>query len=88
MKAQDLGQLTELIIFLAIGVLAGWIASAAMRGKGYGVLGNALVGIAGSFFGWFLFNLIGIAPEGRFGSMITAIVGAVLLLFVAGKFKK
>ena len=88
LDAGGLGQFTELLIFLAVGILAGWIAGTAMRGSGYGPLGNAIVGIIGSVIGGFLFNLIGISAGGRLGSIITATFGAALLLFIVGKFRK
>ena len=51
--------LNTLIIFLLIGAAAGWIAGLLMRGGGFGVLGNIVVGIVGAVIGGFLFNLLG-----------------------------
>lgn len=80
--------LTGLIIFLAIGALAGWLAGKFMKGAGFGLLGNIVVGILGAIVGGFLFGLIGISAGGLIGSIVTATVGAVLLLFIVGKVKK
>jgi len=79
---------TELIIFLAIGALAGWLAGTIMKGGGFGLLGNIVVGIVGSIVGGFVFGLLGISAGGLIGSIITATAGAVLLLFVVGIVKK
>lgn len=63
-----------------IGIAAGWLAGIIMKGGGFGVLGNLVVGVIGAILGSFLFGLTGIAPGGLIGSLITATVGAVVLL--------
>jgi uncharacterized membrane protein YeaQ/YmgE (transglycosylase-associated protein family) len=78
----------SLLIFLIIGALAGWIAGQLMRGGGFGLLGNIVVGIIGAVIGGFLFGLVGISAGGFLGSLVTAVVGAGVLLFVVGLFKK
>ena len=80
--------ITSLIIFLAIGALAGWLAGNIMKGRGFGVLGNIVVGIVGAVFGGFLFGLVGITAGGLLGSIVTATVGAIALLFLIGIIKK
>jgi uncharacterized membrane protein YeaQ/YmgE (transglycosylase-associated protein family) len=80
---------TSLIAFLLIGAVAGWLAGLLMRGGGFGLLGNIVVGIVGAFVGGFLFGLVGLsAGSGLVGSLITAVVGAAVLLFIVGLFKK
>ncbi len=80
---------TSLIAFLIIGALAGWIAGLLMRGGGFGLLGNMVVGVIGAFVGGFLFTLVGISTSGGLiGVLITAVVGAAALLFVIGLIKK
>ena len=80
---------TSLIAFLLIGAVAGWLAGLLMRGGGFGLLGNIVVGIIGAFVGGFLFGLVGLsAGGGLVGSLITAVVGAAALLFIVGLFKK
>ncbi|TNF57424.1 MAG: GlsB/YeaQ/YmgE family stress response membrane protein [Gammaproteobacteria bacterium] len=59
-----------------------------MRGGGFGLLGNIVVGIVGSVIGGFLFGLLGITAGGFVGSLVTAVVGAAVLLFVVGLFKR
>lgn len=69
---------------LVIGFLAGWIAERTMN-RDHGVLTNVLVGIAGSFVGGALANLVGIVFYGFLGSLLVATVGAIVLLWVWGK---
>ncbi len=80
--------ITGLIIFLAIGAVAGWLAGTLMKGGGFGLLRNILVGIIGAVVGGFVFGLFGIHTGGIIGSIITATAGAVLLLFVVGIINK
>ena len=71
----------NLIIFLIVGALAGWLAGLLTRGGGFGILGNILVGVVGAIIGGWVFGLLGIATFGLIGVLLTALVGAVLLLF-------
>lgn len=77
-------ELQTLVIWLIIGAVAGWIAGNLMRGGGFGLLGNIVVGIVGAFLGGFIFDFFGIAAGGILGSLVLATVGAVVLLFVVG----
>ena len=80
---------TSLILFLAIGAAAGWLGGLIMRGGGFGVIGNIVVGIVGAFIGGFLFGVLGLSMGGGIvGVLITAVVGAVVLLFVVGLIKR
>ncbi len=80
--------ITGLIIFLAIGALAGWLAGTLMKGGGFGLLGNIVVGVIGAILGGYVFGFLGISFGGLIGSIITATAGAALLLFVIGIIKK
>ena len=77
-----------LLIFLAIGAVAGWLAGTLMRGGGFGLLGNIVVGIIGAVVGGFVSGFLGISAGGLLGSIATATAGAALLLFIVGLFKK
>ena len=68
------------IWFILIGLLAGFIAGKLMRGGGFGLVINLIVGVVG---GW-LFGLVGIHTGGIIGSLITSVVGAVVLLWIVG----
>lgn len=75
----------SLIITLIIGGVAGWLAGRIMRGGGFGVLLNVLVGVVGSVIGNAMFWLIGLRATGLIGSLIAATLGAVVLLYVADR---
>ena len=73
---------------LIVGAIAGWIAGNLMKGGGFGLVGNIAVGIIGSFVGNAVFRALNMHAGGFLGSLITAVVGAVLLLGVVAVFKK
>jgi uncharacterized membrane protein YeaQ/YmgE (transglycosylase-associated protein family) len=79
---------TGLISFLLIGLVAGWLAGKFMKGQGFGLIGNMVVGVIGAFLGGFLFGVLGISAGGLIGSIITATAGAMALLFIVGLVKK
>ena len=80
----------SLLTWLALGALAGWLAGKIMRGGGFGLVGNIVVGVVGSFVGGWLAGLLGLGRTGGFNlvSIATAVAGAVVLLFVVGAVKK
>ena len=78
----------DLIIFLLIGALAGWLAGVVMKGRGFGVLVNIVVGVLGAFFGGWLLPKLGLSFGGDMGLFITAFLGAVLLLAIIGLIKR
>jgi uncharacterized membrane protein YeaQ/YmgE (transglycosylase-associated protein family) len=71
------------IWFIVIGALAGWLAGIITRGRGFGLLGDFVLGVIGALVGGFLFSLIGLAAYGAIGSLVTATVGAIVLLALA-----
>jgi uncharacterized membrane protein YeaQ/YmgE (transglycosylase-associated protein family) len=77
-----------LFVFLVIGALAGWIAGKLMGGGGFGLLGNIAVGVVGAVLGGFIFDFVGVTAGGFIDSLITAVVGAAILLFVIGLIKR
>ena len=78
----------HLLIFLAIGVLAGFLAGRIMKGKGFGLLGDLIVGVIGAFIGVWLFGLLNISSAGILGLLIAAVIGALILLYVIRLFKR
>jgi len=74
--------------FLIIGIIAGWLAGHITRGKGFGLLGNMIMGIIGALVGGFLFGLLGLSAHGFIGSLIAATVGAVVFIFLVRYLKK
>ena len=78
----------NLLIFLLIGALAGWLAGLVMKGRGLGVLGNIIVGVIGAFLGGRLLPMLGVSFGGNIGLFITAFIGAVILLAIVGLIKR
>ena len=75
--------LESLIWFLLIGLIAGWLAGKVMRGGGFGLVGDMIVGVIGALIGGWLFGVLGIGVGlGIIGAIITAFVGAVILLAI------
>jgi uncharacterized membrane protein YeaQ/YmgE (transglycosylase-associated protein family) len=78
----------EYLWFVLIGIAAGWLAGQIMKGGGYGLVGDLVVGVIGALLGGFLFGLLGISAGGLVGSLITATVGAIILIAVLRAIKK
>lgn len=76
----------SVLAWIIIGLIAGWLAGEVMRGHGFGLLGNIVVGILGAVLGGWLFSLLGIGGLDGFslGSLITAFLGSVILLALIG----
>ena len=70
----------NLLWFLLIGVAAGWLASQIMKGGGSGLITDLIMGVIGSVLGGFLFGLLGLSADGALGSLVTATVGAIVLI--------
>lgn len=79
----------EFLYFILIGALAGWLAGQVMKGGGYGLVMNIILGIVGGFLGGWLFGVLGLNTSGGLmGSLITSTVGAIVLIFLARLLKK
>lgn len=77
----------SIIWFLLIGIAAGWLAGQVMRGGGFGLVGDLIVGVVGALLGGFLFGLLGLSADGLVGSLVTATVGAIALLWLMRFFR-
>jgi uncharacterized membrane protein YeaQ/YmgE (transglycosylase-associated protein family) len=78
----------ELVYALLLGAAAGWIAGQIMKGGGFGVVGNIIVGILGGLLGGIIFGALGLAAYGLIGRLICAVLGAVALLWLLRFVKK
>ena len=78
----------ELLWFVIIGVAAGWLAGQIMKGGGYGLVGDLVIGVIGALLGGFLFRMIGIHAYGLLGSLITATIGAIILILLLRLFRR
>jgi uncharacterized membrane protein YeaQ/YmgE (transglycosylase-associated protein family) len=66
---------------IIIGIIAGWLAGKVMRGKGYGVIGDLILGLIGGIVGGWIFAQLNIAgPSGAIGEIIVATIGAIILV--------
>jgi uncharacterized membrane protein YeaQ/YmgE (transglycosylase-associated protein family) len=73
----------EFLWFALLGMIAGWLAGLVMKTGGLGALGNMILGVLGAVVGGYLFRHFGISPGGGLlGSIVTATVGAVVLIVV------
>jgi uncharacterized membrane protein YeaQ/YmgE (transglycosylase-associated protein family) len=70
----------DLLWFLIIGLAAGWLAGRLVKGGGFGLIGDLLVGVVGAFLGGFLFRVLGLSAGGPIGNLVMATVGAVVLV--------
>ncbi len=79
----------NIILFLLIGAIAGWLAGQLWKGHGFGLLGNIVVGIVGAFLGNFLLGKLGVTlGGGTLGTILTATLGALVLLLIIGLVKR
>lgn len=79
----------NILWFLIVGLIAGWLAGLLVKGGGFGLVGDLVVGVVGAFLGGFLFSSLGIsAGGGLIGSIIVATIGAVVLLFIVRLIKR
>ena len=70
----------DILYFVLIGIIAGWLAGVLMKGGGFGLLGNLVLGVIGAVVGGFAFGLLGLTATGMIGKLVTATVGAVLFI--------
>src|ERR1700757_698795 len=72
-----------LLAWLVVGLVAGFLASRVMRGGGYGIIGDIIVGIIGAFIGGFVASLLGFGGSaGLVGSIVIAFIGACILIAI------
>lgn len=72
----------QLCILLVVGALAGWIAGLILRRRGFGLAGNLIIGVIGSFLGRFVLGLLGFHAGSGLATLITAVLGALLLIWL------
>jgi uncharacterized membrane protein YeaQ/YmgE (transglycosylase-associated protein family) len=78
----------HLLIFLGIGILAGFLAGKIWKGSGFGLVGDLIVGVVGSFIGVWVLSLFHISSSGILGLLVAAIVGALILLYIIRLIKR
>jgi uncharacterized membrane protein YeaQ/YmgE (transglycosylase-associated protein family) len=79
----------SLLVFLLVGAVAGWLAGLIVRGFGFGLIGNIVVGIIGALVAGYLFPRLGVGlPAGLIGEILSAVVGAVIILVIIGLIRR
>lgn len=71
-----------LLVFILIGLVAGWLAGVLIRGGGFGILGDIAVGVLGSVLGGYLFGTLNVGGSGMLGQVVIATAGAMILIFL------
>jgi uncharacterized membrane protein YeaQ/YmgE (transglycosylase-associated protein family) len=74
--------LSAVIWWIVVGLIAGFLASLVMRGGGYGIIGDIIVGLVGALIGGFLASLVGLGTGGFIGTIIVAFIGACILIAI------
>lgn len=74
--------------YLLIGLVAGWLANLISRGQGAGLIVNLILGVVGGLLGGWLVSLIDWVAVGKFSTLITSLVGAIILLLIASLFTR
>jgi uncharacterized membrane protein YeaQ/YmgE (transglycosylase-associated protein family) len=70
----------SLLYAIVIGIVAGWLAGLIVKGRGFGMVGDLIVGIVGAVVGSFVFDILGITTYGLTGTLVMSVIGAVLFL--------
>ena len=79
----------QFVWFILIGLVAGWLAGTLMKGGGFGVIGDIVVGVLGALLGGFLFSSLGLSSGGGLlGSIIVATIGAIVLILLLRLIKR
>ena len=79
----------EFVWFIIVGLIAGWLAGVIMKGGGFGVIGDIVVGIVGALLGGWLFSTMGVSTGGGLlGAIIVALIGAIILIFLLRLIKR
>ena len=66
-----------------LGLIAGWIAGLVMRGSGFGIIADIIIGLVGAVVGRWIFSFIGASPHGRLAYLAMSVVGAIVLVALA-----
>jgi uncharacterized membrane protein YeaQ/YmgE (transglycosylase-associated protein family) len=79
----------QFVWFVLVGLIAGWLAGLLVKGGGFGVVGDIVVGIIGALIGGFLFSSLGLSTgSGLVGAIIVAVIGAIVLIFILRLIKR
>lgn len=72
----------NILIWIVSGIVAGWLAGVLVRGAGFGILGDLIIGLIGGLLGGWVFGLVGVSASSWIGQVLVAAVGGVLLVII------
>lgn len=72
----------NILIWIVSGIIAGWLAGVLVRGTGFGILGDLIIGLIGGLLGGWVFGLVGVSASSWIGQILVAAVGGVLLVII------
>ncbi len=72
----------SILLWIISGILAGWLTGLIMKGRGFGIIGDLIIGIVGGVIGGYVSNLVGIHFAGWVGDIITAVIGGVIFVAI------
>ena len=76
------------LTWIIVGLIAGWLAGQVMKGGGYGILVDIILGILGGIVGGWVFGMLGLHAGGMIGSIVVSFIGAVILVWITRLVKK
>jgi len=78
----------NILIWIVTGIVAGWLAGVLVRGSGFGILGDLIIGLIGGLLGGWVFGLLGFSASSWIGQVLVAAVGGVLLVIILRMFRR
>jgi uncharacterized membrane protein YeaQ/YmgE (transglycosylase-associated protein family) len=78
----------SVVAWIIIGGIAGWLAGVLIKGYGFGIVGNIIIGILGAGIAGILAPRLGLYTESTGGNIVAAVIGALILLFLIGLVKR
>ena len=77
-----------ILIWIIGGIIAGWLTGLIMKGKGFGLIGDLVIGLLGGVIGGWLAGLIGLSATSWLGQIIVAVIGGVILVAIVRAIRK
>lgn len=72
----------QILIWILSGIVAGWLTGLIVKGRGFGVIGDLVIGLLGGLLGGWLFGLVGVSPSNWLGQILVAVVGGIVLVAI------
>ncbi len=70
----------HILIWIVVGIIAGWLTGLVMKGKSYGIVGDLIIGLLGGVVGGFIFGQLGLSPTSWIGQILVSLVGGIILV--------